>query len=192
MLTDLELINKVKDEQDNFAISELVNRHSGIYLQVVNKYCSLSSGKLNYQDLSEDKLFNIYKYAQTFNPDKECKFPTYIANMTRYTCLDALKHEPAIKEYLDEKITEDNFQLSETVPSSITTNETLDFQDLEAAIDKIIKDKRFKKIVKWRHPEFTDNILNWEEIGKRLGLSNEGARKIYMRNIKKIKKFLKK
>lgn len=191
--TDIDLINKVKQEQDNDAINELVNRHSGCYLQVVNKYCSMSSGKLSLQDLSEDKTYNIYKYAQTYNPDKECKFSTYVSNMTRYTCLDLLKKEPEIKEYLDAP---DKFNggicLEENIPTSYTTNENLDIFDLDVAIHKVIKNPKFKKIIKLRHPRFIAKSMCWTEIGKRVGMSNEGARRLYNRNIKKIKKYLQK
>ncbi len=192
MFTDLELINQVKELNDSNAISELVNRHSGCYLQVVNKYCSMSSGKLSYQDLAEDRIFNIYRYAQTYNPDKGCKFPTYVSNMTRYTCLDLLKHEPDVKEYLD-AVPVDSFSLGETISSSETTNENLDQLDLIRAIDLVVKGKNlipFKKILKLRHSDFIKKPLNWVEIGKKVGMSHEGARKLYFREIEKIKSYL--
>ncbi len=193
MFTDQELIDKVKQEADSSAISELVNRHTGVYLNVVNKFCSYSSGKISFQDLSDDKAFNIYKFAQTYNPDKNCKFSTYVSNMTRYTCLDLLKQEPEAREYLDAPaLTPESFSLSEKLPDTETTNGNLDSQDFLQAIDSVSTNKKFKQIVQWRHVPAHTRPMTWGVIGKKLGMSHEGVRKIYNREIKKIKSYLNK
>ena len=38
MENDLYLINKVKNDADQESIKELIDRHSGIYVEMVNKY----------------------------------------------------------------------------------------------------------------------------------------------------------
>ena len=42
METDLHLINKVKKEKDIDSLKQLIDRHSGIYVDMVNKYLNIS------------------------------------------------------------------------------------------------------------------------------------------------------
>ena len=47
METDLLLINKIKDQNDNYSLKELIDRHSGIYMDIVNKIISDSCDFVN-------------------------------------------------------------------------------------------------------------------------------------------------
>ena len=63
MDTDLSLINKIKDFNDSNSLKELINRHSGIYLDMVNKTVSDSCGFINKNDILKDKDYSIYSAA---------------------------------------------------------------------------------------------------------------------------------
>jgi len=91
-MTDIELINKVKEEKDSQALSELVNRHTGIYFSVVQGFSG--SDKIQVEDIKEDRMYNIYKWALSFKPEKHMKFSTYVGEMSKYLCLDVMKHTP--------------------------------------------------------------------------------------------------
>jgi len=58
--TDYELITLVKDapKPDPF-LNELIERHSGIYLNIVNIYASNDSPFIDKSELIKDKNFNI-------------------------------------------------------------------------------------------------------------------------------------
>ena len=57
METDLHLINKVKEEGDSFSVKELIDRHSGIYVEMVNKYLPDDMDGIMKNDVLEDKNF---------------------------------------------------------------------------------------------------------------------------------------
>ena len=88
METDLHLINKVKNDQDVSSLKQLIDRHSGIYVDIVNKYLPNSQEGLNKDDVLEDKNFCIYDAAIKFDENKKTKFSTYIGNLARWKCLN--------------------------------------------------------------------------------------------------------
>ena len=76
-LSDLELIENVQSEKDvQDSLTQLIERHSGIYLDMVNVYASPNSPFIDYEDLIKDKDFKIYQAAKNYNPEKGAKFST--------------------------------------------------------------------------------------------------------------------
>jgi len=187
-MTDIELISKVKEDNDSSALSELIDRHSGMYVKIIQKYSNIEknstfcSEKLDINELRDDKAYNIYNYVLSFNPDKKMKFSTYVGAMTRYLCLDILNETPNKIE-----ITELNSpSTEEDITENITKDNSLDEIQKRA---KNIKDDRFWPIFKLR--DFGDKKSSWREIGSQLNISHERTRQIYQKNIKYIKSFLK-
>lgn len=92
-LTDNELVGLVQATADNEALKELINRHSGIFVSVCKKHSqSLPSGKF-FEDLFDSKDFVIYDAAKSYDGTKGSKFSTWLANQTRYYCLNTLAKE---------------------------------------------------------------------------------------------------
>ena len=59
--SDLELISLIKKKKRPDAyLNELIERHSGIYLDIVNIYSSNDSPFIDRVELIKDKNFNIY------------------------------------------------------------------------------------------------------------------------------------
>ena len=57
---DQELIDNIKNHEDvTNSLGELVNRHSGIYFDIVSRYVPATSIYCDRQDLFDDKDFNI-------------------------------------------------------------------------------------------------------------------------------------
>jgi len=109
MEEDLYLINKVKNNKDDDSIKELINRHSGIYIEMVNRYIPDSIEGINKDDIIQDKSFCIYDAAISFNEDKNTKFSTYVGNLARWKCLNIYNKkmkfpQSNIGEILNEKI----------------------------------------------------------------------------------------
>ena len=56
MAEDIELINNIKKNKDGKSLKELINRHSGIYVDMVNKYIPKSFNGVDKEDLLEEKV----------------------------------------------------------------------------------------------------------------------------------------
>jgi DNA-directed RNA polymerase sigma subunit (sigma70/sigma32) len=177
-VSDYQLIEQIKKDKDNNALLELVNRHTGIYVDVISNYTFVPN--ITREDLIESKYTNIYKYALDFNPELKTKFSSYVGLRARYECQSCLTERKRIKE--EEVITEN------TVSVDTHVEET---EDLIRYIWERVEqnsDKRFIEIFKMRHS--TDKPESFYLIGDRLGLSHEGAIKIYRKNLLKLKKEL--
>ena len=88
MEKDIQLIDKVKSKRDEGSLKELIERHSGIYVDMVNKYIPESLEGINKQDLLQEKDFCIYNAAIKFDESKNTKFGTYVGNLARWKCLN--------------------------------------------------------------------------------------------------------
>ena len=88
MEEDIYLIDKVKKYKDESSIKELINRHSGIYVDMVNKYIPSSNEGLNKEDILQDKDFCIYDAAIKYDECKNTKFSTFVGNLARWKCLN--------------------------------------------------------------------------------------------------------
>lgn len=169
-LSDLQLINRVKEQQDSVAITELAERHTGIYVSAVSQYSFVP--KVERDELLDHRLYNIYKYALDFDPSKDVKFSTYVGHRIRWECQTLLSTIPNVEE-LDETIPD------EEKPMIDNNVETMAYAEELAAK---IPDERFLKIFQMRHPQSARPAF-WRVIGKNLGMSHEYARKIYNKYI---------
>ena len=95
-LQDNELVKNIKnDKKAEDSLQELIGRHTGIYLDIVNKYTK-NGNSTNKLDLIDEKDYNIYQAALKYKDDKGTKFPTFLGNETKWICLN--KHNKKKKE----------------------------------------------------------------------------------------------
>ena len=73
MESDISLISKVKNEGDSNSLSQLIERHSGIYLEMVNSVIPNNCDFLDKNDILEDKEISIYKAIMNFDENKNTK-----------------------------------------------------------------------------------------------------------------------
>ena len=85
-LTDSDLTEKIKESNDGDALSELISRHSGIYVDMLKKFGYRSLTENQISDIMGDKDYVIYKAALEYDPEK-AKFSTHLANKAKYLCL---------------------------------------------------------------------------------------------------------
>lgn len=197
------LISLVQETKNSEALTELVNRHTGIYYTVVNKYASVYPNLIKIDDMNDDRLYHMYRFILDYKNDKNMQLSSYIGERTNYMCLDILKKEN--KNPI-------NYNISHTIgdpgPVEIYTTDfavsvvdetqlaqTIDSSDKDLALEDIISiaknndiDPRFVSILNYRHLNPDKKSLSWRQIGKKLGISYERARKIYFKNINKIKR----
>jgi len=188
MINDFECVKNVQDLCDEDSLKLLIERHSGIYVDIINRFIRepyLNEIKL---DLISDKDTFIYECAQTYNPTRKAKFSTYLGNQAKYRCLN-LFNNPRNKN-LHHK----------TVPINYATDlfhqpdifKEVDLHERESIIFKVLEtypDDRAVTIFNLRYIEGDKNkVMSWKKIAKKLDLSSQGCIDIHNKLIKTIKK----
>jgi RNA polymerase sigma factor (sigma-70 family) len=179
-LEDADLVNNIKKQIDvEESLEELVNRHSGIYLEMVNSYASPNNPFIDYEELIQDKEYKIYNAAMKYDPDRGAKFSTYLGNETKWMCLNLYnrnKRRPAFQNEFIENMAEDNDLNEDTISESIK-------QDLFNKVLSVIKDHpdtRVEKIFEMRYIVGTKNkVMPWKKIGESMNLSIQGCINIH-------------
>lgn len=213
-LTELELIALVKTKQDSDALVVLADRHAGIYLSVTNRYADCYPNVVKREDLQDDRLFNIHRFILNYDPTRGTKLSTYIGDRTDWMCKKLLskdREDPissgsygpsgAIGLTLagDTYVTGAGSEISlvDESPGARVVEVTDRELKTEAVFEvarKVVKDKRFVDILGYRHfnTEGGATSLSWREIGRKMSMSHEGARKCHDRNLAVVKRHLNK
>jgi RNA polymerase sigma factor (sigma-70 family) len=186
METDISLIEKVKNESDENSLKTLIERHSGIYLDMVHSVIPNNCDFLDKNDLIEDKNCSIYKAIMNYDESKNTKFSTYLGNETRWKCLNLFNRGTKYKYTDINDYKEDvNFSEERTI-SEISSKEVL---------DKVFKsadthpDDRVKKIINLRYKIGEGNkTMPWKNISKQINVSIQGCINIHDRFIEEVKK----
>jgi len=187
-LEDLELVENIQNNhQVEDSLNELVSRHSGIYLDMVNSYASPNNPFIDYNDLIEEKSHKIYDVAKKFNKEKGAKFSTYLGNETKWMCLNLYnrnKKRPAFHAEFIENFPDEQTSGIDTISQSIK-------EDLLNKVLSIIKkhpDKRVEKIFNMRYIIGTKNkVMPWKEIGDEMNLSIQGCINIHNSAVEELK-----
>ena len=195
-LTDEELVKNIQDSinaQD--CLKELVNRHSGIYLDMINGYVSTHNNKSTKDEMIKEKEYQIYSSALKFDPNKGAKFSTYLGNETKWKCLNMYnrnKRHPSVP-IQEELIDFFNYKFVEEAKVSSST----EFKN--EVFTKIIKqanshpDNRVGQIFNLRYVEGKENgVMPWKNVSIKLKLSIQGCINIHNSAIKQFKQTLKK
>lgn len=181
---DISLIEKIKQENDSDSLQSLIDRHSGIYIDTVNKTIANASFFIDKNEILEEKDYHIYSAALKFEPERNIKFSTYLANETRWRCLNIYnKHKKFQRESLDNSIDEspDPVFFLEDLQTQETLNMVMTLADQQ-------KDKRVKKILDMRYGLAYNKPHAWKDIAASLNMSIQGCIDIHDKFINKIKK----
>jgi len=170
-VTDSQLARLVKEENSNEAMLEIITRHTGIYLSVVN---SFNIPPLQKSDLLDSKNTNIYKYTLKYDESKGCKLSSYFHTLTYFDCLKTLE-----KSVDTEEITETN-----GFSESFTFNDEESVKQTSLSIARTVGGHEFAKVVEERHFN-GEATKSWHKLN--VGFSHEKARQIYKDNLDKYK-----
>lgn len=180
--TDLQLVNNLKNNVDEEnSLKTLVDRHSGIYLDMINSYSSPDNPYIDYHELIQDKEYKIYDAALKFDETKGAKFSTYLGNETKWMCLNTYnrnKRRPVFNsEYIENmKKHNDEEMECDTISDSIRN-------DLFRKVLNVIErhpDERVEKIFKMRYIVGAKNkVMPWKQIGDSMNLSIQGCINIH-------------
>jgi hypothetical protein len=177
-LTDIQLIKEIKEKNDSNALKELIGRHTGIYLDIINRYTYVPV--FDKWELIDNKDYNIYQYALAYEENRGMKFSSYIGNRVKYECQDIITHMIEKEEIDEEKLMDDHPVI----------DENSEFLKIVLDTAKQIPDKRFYSIIEMKF--LSKEPATLDEIGKVFGISNERVRQIFEKNLKILRKKLKK
>ena len=182
--TDNDLIQRVKETNDEIALTELISRHSGVYVDMLKKFGFKCLTQNQIQDIMEDKDLVIYRAALEYNPTK-AKFSTHLANKAKYMCLTQKTKNKNNK--ISASFEEVQFYQKEKSPSP---DESCKTNDSFARILNLIerhKDKRLKTIFHERYfCGERGKLKPWKEVAKKINLSAQGCINIHDKAIKEL------
>jgi len=189
--TDKELTDNLKLDVDiEESLQELINRHSGIFLDIVTNYIPHNSATGSRSDLINDLEYYIYNAGLKYDHTKNTKFSTFLGNEAKWACLN--QHNKN-KKYLNTGTDEYRFMYEDKI-----MNQERPFVD-EKTLNLIFNiidnhpDKRVKKIFKLRYVDPKHNKLTpWKKVSSELSMSIQGCINIHNSAIKVIRKELKK
>ena len=187
MDSDLSLIYKIKEQNDSHSLTELINRHSGIYIDTVNKIVPNDSHTVDKEEVLMDKDSSIYSAAIKYDPSKNTKFSTYLAYETKWKCLNLCnKNKNFPKDPLDDNLTQSPDHRDFVM--EIEAKEIIDC--IKTRVEQC-DDKRVKKIIDMRYFNGYNKPTTWKIIAKELNMSIQGCINIHDQFISETKKELK-
>ena len=183
--SDLTLISKIQDDNDQDSLLEIIDRHSGIFHSMVNYFMSHPQNAVDKNQLVGEKDSTIYSAALNYNPDKKTKFSTHLANQTKWKCLNILNKKKKNREiFIDDENTYIEPQC-ESFIYDINNGEALSV--FESCLEEE-KDERVKKIVDMRYGGLNNKLTPSRFIAQELDMSIQGCINIHNRFINKVKK----
>jgi len=102
---DIDLINKIKNDQCDESLREIISRHSALCFNIYNRYSKVlkTTGEL-IDDISLEKDYIIYKSILSYDPTRKCKFSTWLGNFTKYYCLNLINSKKKYVPMEDEML----------------------------------------------------------------------------------------
>ena len=185
--TDQELIDLVKSNsrKASQAMTEIINRHSGIFIEMVNHFVPINSPYCDRKDLIEEKEYHIYKALLKYDESRGAKFSTHLGNEAKWLCLNSYNKAKSKSTF---SCSDQQFDIE---PQFNPISKTIE-QDAYNKIVKIIEDypdERVQKIFKMRYIKGDGNkVMPWRKISNELNMSIQGCINIHNTAITKIQK----
>lgn len=184
-LSDLDLINNIKKKKKvDESLQHLIDRHSGIYLDIVNSFMKSCNNDSLKDEIMSDKEYAIYNSALKYDDQRGTKFSTFLGNEAKWICLNASNKN---KKYLELNDNTYNFEeIKDTCNKPV-----VDFQEqiLKEFNDQVKNhpDKRIQKIFSMRYSG-NKKLVPWRKISKTMNLSIQGCINIHNAALKSISK----
>lgn len=176
MITDEQLVEKIKKDADSDAIETLLERHGPLVIHTIGKYSKpLESHGLSTEDLVDEKHFLIYSAANSFNPTKGVKVSTWIASSVRYyvlTLLRKVERKPTVP------LNEDIFKIAQDSDEGIVLSA---IQSLDN-----YGDRRVKKVFDIRYFSRDKKPCSWKSVAKTMGLTVKTVQLLHQRGLNTI------
>lgn len=174
LMNDEELTRSIQqNENAEQCLSVLIDRHSGLCIDMINGYVSKSKNETLRLELIREKDYQIYNTALKFDPNRGSKFSTYLGNEIKWKCLNIYNTNKRRK----------TVQVEEELINYFSYGcPTQDDQDSSEIFNHIIAqandhpDKRIAKIFTLRYIEGKkNNVMPWKNISEDLEMSIQGC-----------------
>lgn len=168
---DKELISRIKADNDEESLKELVRKHEALCYKVANHYFEVASNLgIYFNDLLDNKYLLVFNAAKKWDENRGVKFSTLLQNEARFYCLKKISKQKStvnIEDYdwdniIDE--TEDHSKL-EIESISIIFNQ--------------LTDSKAKKILRLKF--FSGKNASIRSISRQIGMSPQATLMIYNR-----------
>jgi RNA polymerase sigma factor (sigma-70 family) len=143
----------------------------------------------------DDKLFVIYESAIEFDPTRNSKFSTFLANRARWRCLNAINKKKKLNPVsMDTPLPNGNGTNASVIKHSDSSQTPSDFVSDFEVFDIFYKmleeesDERLKKIIDIRYNSGDNRLEPWRKSAELLNLSIQGVINIHNKFIKKVNK----
>jgi len=187
-ISDTDLTKLVKETNNNEALIELINRHSGIYIDMVKRFGFKSLSLSQVGDIIDEKDYNIYKAAIDYDENR-AKFSTHLATKTKYICLTEKTKNKNKKPQVTYEEVDFFLESKDNSPEEYCM-----LSDYFSKVMNIILNKENEKTKNIFLQRYFGGSLNklkpWSKVSKEVGLSSQGCINIHNRTIKKIQKKL--
>ena len=185
---DSDLIEDIRNEINaDENLKELIDRHTGIYMEIINNYIPNDNKIVNKKELIDDKSYNIYQAVLKYDQERGTKFPTFLGNETKWMCLNKYnKNKKHIHVSCEE--TQSNVIEALSTGDESSGRENQEIFNRAIQLCKVNPDKRVEKIFEMRNIIGERNkVMPWKKISEELNMSIQGCINIHNSTIDKIK-----
>lgn len=179
-LSDPELVNLLLEKQDSGALNELLERHSGIFIETAAKYFPQNKPN-DFREFLDLRAYYVWDAARTFDEDKS-QFHTWLCNRTRYACLTE-----RTKQEKEKSIFSTEGEILEEEDNR-TPDSYLNFKEKMEGLEEFLKeriDDRDRSIFYERN----FNGRKFKDIAKEHGITTQRAEQINRRINEKLEYF---
>lgn len=186
-LSDNSLINMIKagEEASSPAMTEIIKRHSGIFIDMINHYVPCSSPYCDKTEFIEEKDFHIYKAVMKYDESRGAKFSTHLGNEAKWLCLNAYNKAKNKQLFYCS-----DFEFDKEDPNNSYKQimEKDHFSKILSFINNH-SDDRVRKIFTMRYLDGEKNkVMPWRKISNELKMSIQGCINIHNNTIKTIQR----
>lgn len=171
---DLRLVELAK-EGDNEALKSLIDKHSGICVETYKKYLNLPnvSGFIS-DEIVSSKDYIIYNSAKTFDPEMGSKFSTWLANQTRFYCLNCINKYSKLVPLEDESIKliiENNNKANGTQLEFKKAELNSEILDLVKETLSSLTNKKIKECISKKYFSGSEKQMSYTDIANDMGVT---------------------
>jgi len=180
-MSDLDLIESVKTNGCSGCFCRIIELHSNLFYKICNRYIyPLSSCGIPREDIYDNKNFVFFDSITTFDKSKGVKFTTWLANKTRFYCLNLMNSRKRIVNFSNDDIKKaiENKSFLQKDETEVQESFTYAMFLLDS-----LKDKRIKQIFSLRYLE-ESNKIRWKSIASRMNISVQTAINLHSKGVR--------
>jgi DNA-directed RNA polymerase specialized sigma subunit len=179
MEDDLSLVNKVKMTGDSDAMSQIINSHTGIFVQTLEKSLPTDQFSTQREDFKNERAFHMYDAVMKYKPDSAMKFSTFLGQTIKWKCLTLKNRGPDKDTVFIDSL---ESPIAEKEPDDCSGKFKVEeiFQYAEKYPNELAR-----KIVNLRYD--SGSKVSWKQVAKTLDISVSWATLIHAQFIKDAK-----